>query len=287
MPIGGQAVLEGVMLQDGEKVVLAVRTPTGEVALESLPARFSFPRLERLPLVRGSVRLVQMLSLGWAALQRSAELAFPDETSGSRGGGIAVLLLAVLFVVGGFMLLPAYLAGFLGIENRVLFNLAEGGIRVLLFLGYLGAISLLPDVRRVFQYHGAEHKVVHAYEEGEASLERARERSPVHPRCGTSFLLLFVLVAILVFSLVPTPNLWVRLGARVLLLPVVAGITYEVLRLAARWPGAWWLRPLVLPGLLLQRLTTREPTDDQLEVALAALRYVTDPASARSSSTTS
>lgn len=287
MPIGGQAVLEGVMLQDGERVVLAVRTPTGGVAVEPLPTRFSSPRLERLPLVRGSVRLVQMLSLGWAALQRSAELAFPDEASGSRGGGIAVLLLAVVVVVGGFMLLPAYLAGFLAIGNRVLFNLAEGGIRVLLFLGYLGAISLLPDVRRVFQYHGAEHKVVHAYEEGEASLERARGRSPVHPRCGTSFLLLFILVAILVFSLVPTPNLWVRLGARVLLLPVVAGITYEVLRLAARWPGAWWLRPLVLPGLLLQRLTTREPSDDQLEVALAALRYVTDPASARSSSTTS
>lgn len=287
MPIGGQAVLEGVMLQDGERVVLAVRTPEGRVTLERLPLRVSVPALERLPLLRGSVRLVQMLALGWAALQRSAELAYPEERTGSCWEGIGVLLLAVLFVVGGFIVLPAYLAGFLGIGSRLLLNLAEGGIRVLLFVGYLGAISLLPDVRRVFQYHGAEHKVVHAHEEGEASLERARARSPVHPRCGTSFLLLFILVAILVFSLVPTPNLGVRLLARVLLLPVVAGITYELLRLAGRRPHAGWLRPLVLPGLLLQRLTTREPTDDQVEVALAALRYLTEGESSRSLSTTS
>ncbi|MCX7750613.1 MAG: DUF1385 domain-containing protein [Candidatus Bipolaricaulota bacterium] len=286
MPIGGQAVLEGVMLQDGDRVVLAVRTPSGDIAVEDLPPRLSVPRWERVPFVRGALRLAQMLSLGWAALQRSAELAYPEEASGSRWEGIAVVGLAVLFVVGGFMLLPAYLAGFLGIGNRVLFSLAEGGIRVVLFLAYLGAISLLPDVRRVFQYHGAEHKVVHAHEDGEASLERARGRSPVHPRCGTSFLLLFVLVAILVFSLVPTPNLEVRLLVRILLLPVVAGITYELLRLAGRRPRAWWLRPLILPGLLLQRLTTREPTDDQLEVALVALRHLTEGASARNRSTT-
>lgn len=285
MPIGGQAVIEGVMLQDGRRVVVAVRTPQGAVAVEDLPTRFTLPRLETIPFVRGPIKLVQMLSLGWAALRRSAELAHPEEAPASRWEFLTIIAFVVVFLVGGFMLLPAFLTGLIGIGNRILFNLVEGGIRVSLFLGYLGAISFLPDIRRVFQYHGAEHKVVHAYEEGAASVSEARGRSPIHPRCGTSFLLLFVVVAILVFSLVPTPNLWLRLAGRLVLLPVVAGLTYEILRFSARHPRAWWLQPLLAPGLLLQRLTTREPSDDQIEVALAALRYVTED-SARSLSTT-
>lgn len=286
MPIGGQAVIEGVMLQDGPKVVLAVRTPEGAVAVEPLPTRFSIPRLERIPFARGPLKLVQMLALGWAALRRSAELAHPEDAPASRWENLAIILFVVVFLVGGFMLLPAYITGLTGIGNRILFNLVEGGVRVVFFLCYLGAISFLPDIRRVFQYHGAEHKVVHAYEEGEASVPDARGRSPIHPRCGTSFLLLFVVVAILVFSVVPTPNIWIRLVGRLLLLPVVAGLTYEILRFGSRHPRAWWLRPLLAPGLLLQRFTTREPSDEQIEVALAALRYVTDPASDRSASTT-
>lgn len=286
MPIGGQAVIEGVMLQDGPKVVLAVRTPQGAVAVEPLAVRWSVPRLETVPFVRGPLKLVQMVSLGWAALRRSAELAHPEDAPASRWENLTVILFVVVFLVGGFMLLPAYLTGLTGIGNRVLFNLAEGGIRVLFFLSYLGAISLLPDIRRVFQYHGAEHKVVHAYEEGIASVLDARGRSPIHPRCGTSFLLLFVVVAILVFSFIPITSVWIRLLGRLLLMPVVAGLTYEILRFGSRRPRAWWLRPLLVPGLLLQRFTTREPSDDQLEVALAALRYVTDPASERNPSTT-
>ncbi len=284
MPIGGQAIIEGVMLQDGPRVVVAVRTPEGGVAVEPLSTKFSSPRLEGIPFVRGAVRLLQMLTLGWAALQRSAELAHPEEAV-SRWEFLTTILFAVVFLVGGFMLLPAFLTGLTGIGNRVLFNLVEGGIRVLFFLAYLAGISFLPDIRRVFEYHGAEHKVVHAYEEGEASVSDARGRSSIHPRCGTSFLLLFVVVAILVYSLVPTPNVWARLLGRLVLLPVVAGIAYELLRFGSRHPQAWWLRPLLLPGLLLQRFTAREPSDDQIEVALAALRYLTDD-SARSLSTT-
>jgi uncharacterized protein YqhQ len=285
MPIGGQAVIEGVMLHEGQRVAVAVRTPEGTVTVEPLPIRFAVPRFEAIPVVRGSIKLVQMLSLGWDALKRSAELAHPEEASTSRWE-FPVMPVAVVILVGGFMLLPAYLTGLTGIGNRVLFNLVEGGIRVSLFLGYLVAISLFPDIRRVFQYHGAEHKVVHAYEEGKASLADAKVRSPIHPRCGTSFLLLFVVMAILVFSLIPTPNLWVRLAGRLLFLPVVAGLTYEILRFGSRHPRAWWLRPLLLPGLLLQRLTAREPSDDQIEVALAALRYVTGEERERSLSTT-
>lgn len=275
------------MLQDGPQVVLAVRTPDGSVTVEPLPTAASLPRWEGIPFVRGPVKLVQMLVLGWSALKRSAELAHPGEAPSSRWEFLAVLGFAVGVVVVGFMLLPAFLAGLTGIGNRILFNLVEGGIRVALFVGYLGAISLMPDVRRVFQYHGAEHKVVHAHEEGEPSLPAARGRSPVHPRCGTSFLLLFMVVAILVFSLIPTSNMGIRLLGRLLLLPVVAALTYEILRFGSRHPRAWWLQPLLAPGLLLQRLTTREPSDDQIEVALAALRYLTDSAKERSASTTS
>ena len=277
MPIGGQAVIEGVMLQDGPRVAMAVRTPDGPIAV--------VPRLEGIPFVRGPIKLVQMLALGWEALSRSAELAYPAEAPASRWESLLVIVLVVVILVGGFMLLPAYLTGLTGIENRILFNLVEGGIRVALFLGYLAAISFLSDIRRVFQYHGAEHKVVHSYEEGVASVPDARGRSPIHPRCGTSFLLLFVVVAILVFSLLPTSNVWIRLGGRLLLLPVVASLTYEILRFGSRHPRAWWLQPLLAPGLLLQRFTTRDPSDDQIEVAFAALRYLTDE-DARSSSTT-
>ncbi|MGD9840992.1 MAG: DUF1385 domain-containing protein [Candidatus Bipolaricaulis sp.] len=285
MPIGGQAVIEGVMLQDGPRVAMAVRTPDGPIAVEPLPNRFAVPRLEGIPFVRGPIKLVQMLALGWEALSRSAELAYPEEAPASRWESLLVIVLVVVILVGGFMLLPAYLTGLTGIENRILFNLVEGGIRVALFLGYLAAISSLSDIRRVFQYHGAEHKVVHSYEEGVASVPDARGRSPIHPRCGTSFLLLFVVVAILVFSLLPTSNVWIRLGGRLLLLPVVASLTYEILRFGSRHPRAWWLQPLLAPGLLLQRFTTREPSDDQIEVAFAALRYLTDE-DARSLSTT-
>ncbi|MBC7169760.1 DUF1385 domain-containing protein [Candidatus Bipolaricaulota bacterium] len=286
MPIGGQAVIEGVMLQDGRRVVMAVRTPGGEIAVEPIPATLAAPRLEATPFVRGPIKLVQMLALGWAALRRSAELAYPQQAPASRWELPVMVLLVVMFIVGGFMLLPAFLTGLTGIGNRILFSLVEGGFRVLFFLSYLAGISLLTDIRRVFQYHGAEHKIVHAYEGGEASVSEARRKSPVHSRCGTSFLLLFVVVAILVFSLLPTSNVWIRLGGRLLLLPVVASFTYEILRFGSRHPQAWWLRPLLVPGLLLQRFTTREPTDDQLEVALAALRYLTTEESARSSSTT-
>lgn len=286
MPIGGQAVIEGVMLQHGHRVAVAVRTPTGEIVVEPVPAVALLPRVERIPFLRGPIKLYQMLALGLRALQRSAELAYPEEAPGSRWEFAVTIVLALVFLVGGFIVLPMYLAGLTRVGHPVLFNLVEGGIRVALFFLYLYAISFLRDIRRVFQYHGAEHKVVHAYEEGHGlSLAAARSKSPLHARCGTSFLLLFVVVAILVFSVVVTDSWWVRLAGRLLLLPVVAAVAYELLQLGGRYPHAWWLRPLLLPGLLLQRLTTREPADDQLEVALAVLRYVTEDA-ARSLSTT-
>jgi len=286
MPVGGQAVIEGVMLQNGHRVAVAVRTPDGGIAVEPLTGVRGCRRLRKIPFLRGPVRLYEMLSLGIKALNLSARLAYGEEATGSRWDLLLTVALAVALVGGGFVALPVYLTGLIRIPNRVLFNLAEGGIRVSLFFLYLYAISFMRDIRRVFQYHGAEHKVVHAYEEGKPTLEVARAKSPLHPRCGTAFLLLFVAISILVFSLLPTDSIWLKILGRILLLPVVAGIAYEVLMLGGRHPDAWWMRPFLLPGLWLQRLTTREPTEDQIEVALAALRYVTEH-KAESRSTTS
>ena len=285
MPVGGQAVIEGVMLQNGHRIAVAVRTPDGSIAVESLSGLQGFERIKRIPFLRGPIRLYEMLSLGMRALNLSARLAYGEEALGSRWDFLLTVLLAIALVGGGFVALPVYLTGLIHLENPVLFNLAEGGIRVILFLLYLYAISFMRDIRRVFQYHGAEHKVVHAYEEGRPTLEAARAKSPLHPRCGTAFLLLFVVISILVFSVIVTDSVWLKILGRILLLPVVAGIAYEVLMVGGKHPNAWWMRPLLLPGLWLQRLTTREPSEEQIEVALAALRYVTSDSSANRSTT--
>ena len=273
------------MLQNGHRIAVAVRTPTGDIAVEHLEVPRGFERLKKIPFVRGVIRLYEMLVLGMKALNISAQLAYGEEMSSSRWDFLLTVGLAVVLVAGGFIALPVYLTGLAHLGNPVLFNLVEGTIRVAFFLLYLYLISFMKDIRRVFQYHGAEHKVVYAYEEGHPTLEVARGKSTLHPRCGTAFLLLFVVISILVFSVIISPNIWIKIAGRLLLLPVVAGIAYEMLMLGGRHPDAWWLRPLVLPGLWLQRLTTREPTDDQLEVALAALRQVTAASEASSSTT--
>ncbi len=289
MPIGGQAVIEGVMMQNGHRVAVAVRTPSGRIAVRDLGRPPRFPRATKVPFARGPLRMFEMLSLGIRALNVSAELSSGEEGEMGKWAMGLMTLVALALGLGAFVLLPNYLATFTGIPQRVLFNLAEGGIRVCVLVAYMYLISRQRDIRRVFQYHGAEHKAVHAFEAGHgASAEAARGFSPTHPRCGTAFLLLFVVVAVLMFSVLPAEPLWLRLAGRLALLPVVAGFTYEVLLLGGRHPRAWWLKPLVLPGLLLQKLlTTQEPTDDQIEVAVVALRHVTEDAAAASASTTS
>ncbi len=278
MPLGGQAVIEGVLIADGERAALAVRGRDGSVVVEPLSVR-RFPKLERIPFVRGPIKLYQLLSLGLRALQRSAEIAYPEEKSSGWDFALA-LIFAFLILMGGFIALPFFLATRLGLSNPVLLNLVEGGIRVIFFILYLWGLSLIPEARRVFQYHGAEHKAVHAYEAGALELSSALKQSPIHARCGTNFVFLFVVVAVFVFSVIPARTFGLRLLARVGLIPLVAAITYELLILGTKTP---LLRPFLWPGLLFQRLTTREPVPDQIEVALAALRQVV---SARSSSTT-
>lgn len=279
--IGGQAVIEGVLMRAPRSMAIAVRRPDGEIVVKRdrvTPLSERFP-LVKLPLVRGAVALFSSLLIGIKALNFSANEALAEGekkkeiSSLAMGGTMAV---ALLFGVLLFFILPLYLTKLLvpviGGSNLV-FNLVDGVIRVLVFLLYIYSISRMRDIQRVFQYHGAEHKSIFAFEAGETlTVENVRRFSRLHPRCGTSFLLIVMLVSILVFSLIP--KLWpfsMKAGARIVLLPLIAGVSYELLKWSAKHDTSPLVRFLIAPGLALQRLTTREPDDDQVEVAIRSM----------------
>jgi uncharacterized protein YqhQ len=275
-PVGGQAVIEGVMMQNGDRIAVAVRRQSDrQILVRSIPARTRFARLGRIPFLRGTFRLYDMLSLGLRALNLSTRLAFPDDEQLSKEGTFFTFVVSIIVAVGAFIILPLYITNsfaFLRLGNSVLFNLVEGMIRLAFFFFYLVAISRMKEIRRVFQYHGAEHKVVYTYEaDEELTVENARRHTTLHPRCGTAFLMTVFVIAILVFSLAGNPTLWLKILSRLLLLPVVAGVSYEALRYTGAHFDRWWVRILGQPGLWLQRLTTGEPTDEMLEVAIASL----------------
>jgi uncharacterized protein YqhQ len=283
-PIGGQAVLEGVMMRGPSNWSLAVRKPDGEIAhlnreIDSVMARH---RIFRLPIIRGVIALGESLAIGFRALAISANYAAQEEgddkevsTEIGRGALIFAFAIAIGFALLLFKVTPALLTNWLPIEATGAFVVVEGLIRVTIFIVYLAVISLLPDLRRVFEYHGAEHKAINAYEAGD-ELEPARVQrySLIHPRCGTAFLLWVMVIAIFVFAFFGRPAWYWLITSRILLLPVIAGIAYELIRFAGRHTGNRVLMTLLAPGLWLQRLTTREPTLDQLEVSIRALKEV-------------
>jgi len=279
--IGGQAVIEGVLMRAPRSMAIAVRRPDGEIVVKRdrvTPLSERFP-LVKLPLVRGAVALFSSLVIGIKALNFSANEALAEGekkeeiSSLAMGGTMAV---ALLFGILLFFILPLYLTKLLvpviGDSNLV-FNLVDGVIRVMVFLLYIYSISRMRDIQRVFQYHGAEHKSIFAFEAGQPlTVENVRRFSRLHPRCGTSFLLIVMLVSILIFSLIP--KLWpfyMKAGARIVLLPLIAGVSYELLKWSAKHDTSPLVRFLIAPGLALQRLTTREPDDDQVEVAIRSM----------------
>jgi uncharacterized protein YqhQ len=284
--IGGQAVLEGVMMRGPRNWSVAVRTPAGDIAhvtrtIDPLMAR---NRLLRLPIVRGVVALGESLAVGFRALSVSAQYAASEEGLGDeepaeigRGALIFAFLVAIGFALMLFKVGPALLADLLPIHSGFLFVLVEGLIRVTVFVVYLTVLSLIPSLRRVFEYHAAEHKAINAYEAGEElTPENAQRYSLIHPRCGTAFLLWVMVVGIFVFALFGRPAWYWLILSRVALLPVIAGIAYELIRFAGKHSGNRILMTVLAPGLWLQRLTTREPSLDQLEVSIRALREVLD-----------
>ena len=284
MTIGGQAVLEGVMMRTPSNWSLAVRKPDGDIAEVNFPitSPMARHRLARLPIVRGVVALGESLAIGFRALAISANYAAQEEdedgevsTELSRGAIIFAFAIAIGFAVALFKVTPAIITSFLPIEGTGSFVVVEGLIRVTLFLAYLLIISLLPDLRRVFQYHGAEHKTINALEAGEdLTPENVQRYSLIHPRCGTAFLLYVMVIAIFVFAFVGQPDWYWLIASRILLLPVIAGIAYEVIRFAGKHSDNRLLMGFLAPGLWLQRLTTREPSLDQLEVSIRALQEV-------------
>lgn len=284
MLIGGQAIIEGVMMRSLSGYSVAVRKPDGGISIkkDKLTAVTKKYPILKFPVLRGSVALIQSLILGFQALNYSASIATEGEEGSEEMSSWAIfasLAMALVLGVGIFILAPLGITNLIrhylmpGMGNMT-YNAIDGVLRALVFFVYIVSISFMDDIKRLFQYHGAEHKTVYTFEANqELTVENARPKSTLHPRCGTSFLLFVMAISIAVFSLVPsTAPFAIKFGARVVLIPLIAGLAYEVIRFSARHLGSRLCRALITPGLWLQKITTKEPDDRQLEVAIIALK---------------
>jgi uncharacterized protein YqhQ len=281
---GGQAVIEGVMMRGKKHMAVAVRSPTGEIIVHSEPlnAKIYGGLISKLPFLRGTIMLWDALVLGMRALLFSADVALEEEEEVEFKGPIAwgSVAFSLIIGVGIFLLGPLVLGGLVDryIASSLVSNILEGLIRLAFFLVYVYAIGFIPDIRRVFAYHGSEHKTINAYEGGvPLEPDAVQAYSTAHPRCGTGFLLIFAVIAIFVFSLLGRPPLLLRIASRLVLIPVIAGLTYELIKFSAAHRDNPLIRTVVLvPSLALQRLTTREPDESMLEVAITALQRLLD-----------
>ena len=283
---GGQAIIEGVMMRGRKAVITAVRRPNGEVVIDAKPLPgIASDRLRKVPLVRGVAVLIEAMVLGIKALLYSANVSMEEEEEGEEGGKLpagatwAMMIGALIGVVALFFLAPLFITNLVSahVGSSIVFHLIEGFIRLGIFIAYLKLITLAPDVKRVFAYHGAEHKVINAYEDGvPLELEAVRKYDTAHVRCGTSFLFIVLIIAIIVFALVGRPSLGVMVLSRVVLIPVIAGLGYEITYFGARHVSSRLVRAFLAPGLWLQGLTTREPDDSQVEVAMSALKMAVE-----------
>jgi uncharacterized protein YqhQ len=277
---GGQAIIEGVMMRYGNKIAAAVRKPNQEIAIQE---RYYIPLTKRykilgLAFVRGFVTLLEMMVIGMKCLMFSAELALTENEKKPQKWEMTVsVAISLTLAIGLFVVVPAYFFTVLksAVSSTVLLNILEGFIRLGIFLCFLGSTLLMEDMRRVFMYHGAEHKTVFAWENGqELTVDNIKKFSTRHPRCGTSFLLVVMVTAIVVFSLLGRPDFMQRVLYKLMLMPVIAGISYEVIRFTGKYRNWKWVQVLSWPGLMLQKITTREPTDDQIEIAIVAMKKV-------------
>ena len=281
LAVGGQAVIEGVMMRDAAKTATAVRLPNGEIEVETHPVtsiRDRYPVLN-LPLIRGSVIMVESLVIGMRALSFSAQAAGEEDEQMTKKEIAMTIIFALVLASVLFIIIPtgaAHLAAAYT-DDPIVFNLIEGGIRLAVFLLYIWGISFMDGIRRVFQYHGAEHKTIHCYEAGQAlTVENVQAFPRLHPRCGTNFLLIVMVVAIVFHVFFGWPDLWLRILSRLAVLPIVAGVSYEIIRFAGRSENRL-IHILIAPGLWLQYLTTRPPADEMVEVAIESLKAVLPP----------
>lgn len=282
--IGGQAVIEGVMMRAPNKFVIAVRQPDGTIAVKRDDIKLDSNKFFKKPIIRGLIGLYDALVLGIKALNFSAEKAMPDEFEkngkASKLETFFSMFLGIALGILLFLYLPLQLTElskkiFSIVEHSFLvFNLVDGVLRIIFFVLYLLIISQMKDIKRVFSYHGAEHKCIYAYESGkELTIENARNMSRFHPRCGTSFLLIVLIVSIFVFSLIPKDSHFlIKFGSRIFFMPLIAGISYEMLKLSGKYANNIIVKILIAPGLWLQKITTREPDDSMLEVAMISIK---------------
>lgn len=279
LSVGGQAVIEGVMMRGANKIAVAVRQPDGGIAVDVRNVssiRDKYPILKK-PLLRGVVALFESLYEGMKALTYSAQMSGEEEEQLSNKEMVMTIATSVLLAVGLFIVLPTWSMRFLHslTNDPMLLNLAEGVMRMLIFISYIAAISSMNDIQRVFQYHGAEHKTIYTYEAGlPLQVENVRKFTTLHPRCGTNFLMIVMLISMFIFTFLGWPNLVERILSRVILMPVIAGVSYEIIRFAGAHADNACVHYAILPGLLLQKLTTRQPDDSQMEVAIASLKAV-------------
>lgn len=280
--VGGQAVIEGVMMRGKTHVAVAVRQPDGEISVDVRPVNSisdRYPILKK-PFLRGVVSLVESLVMGLKALAYSAQVSGDeDEKLDSKEMALTIAVSAGLAILL-FIVIPTWSMRFLtGItQDHMALNLAEGVLRMAIFLAYIAAISSMNDIQRVFQYHGAEHKTIYTYEAGlPLKVENVRPFSTLHPRCGTNFLMIVMLISMFIFTFLGWPSLLERIASRIILMPVIAGVSYELIRYAGAHTDNPLVRIAITPGLLLQKLTTRQPDDSQIEVAIASLKAVVPP----------
>jgi uncharacterized protein YqhQ len=277
LAFGGQAVMEGVMMRSKNHLVICVRQPNKEILTKSeeLHSFSEKYRFLKLPFLRGILALFETLYSGIKGIYVSANAAMDEEESFSTKEILVVVAISLSLSIFMFSILPYILTSQLDLGGGVLFNVVEGAVRLSFLLAYLAVISLVGDFKRIFQYHGAEHTAINAYEAGvELNVENARRFSRFHSRCGTSFLLIVTLISILFFSLVSSPNYWTRLSYRILLIPVISSVSYELLKLSDKYKNSIIVRALVAPGVALQHLTTKPPDDEMLEVAITAVKEV-------------
>jgi uncharacterized protein YqhQ len=285
--VGGQAVIEGVMMKGAEDISIAVRKPDGEIVIKKEKLKSNRKKISKIPIIRGIFAFVDSMVIGVKSLLYSAEFVdVEDEKEKKKPSKLdefmeknviwISVVVSVLFSVGLFILLPTVLVGLLRdyTGNTLILNGIEGIVRITIFLGYIAAISQMKDIKRVFEYHGAEHKSIFCYEHGEElTVENVRKYGRLHPRCGTSFLFIVMIVSILLFSLFNWSGVFMRLLIRIMLIPIVAGISYEIIKWAGRSQSKISCA-VSAPGMWLQKLTTREPDDKQIEVAVEALKNV-------------
>jgi|Deesub1362A_J573_1020465.scaffolds.fasta_scaffold17590_2 uncharacterized protein YqhQ len=278
--VGGQAVIEGVMMKASRSWAVAVRGKAGDIHILKKSLKPT-PYIFKLPLLRGVFALTQSITLGIKAIDFSASKAYEEDQKMSPLLSFITIIVAIILGVGLFIFLPLYITKLIGLsilivkQNPIVFNFFDGTLRVAIFILYIYLIGLWSDMKRIYEYHGAEHKVIHAYENGgELNPESIYNNySPQHPRCGTSFLMIVMVISILIFSLIPHEMGFIgKLLSRLVLIPIVAGLSYEILKVSAKRQRNPFFRILSLPGLALQKLTTRQPDKDQIEVAIVSLR---------------